>query len=188
MKRLAIFLYDGFEDTEAVGTIDVIRRGAKMFPDKISGIDVVSIQNKDVVTGSWKNKITVDKHLSEINFNDYDGLVLPGGPAINELLKSNPLEYDFKKAYSENKLIAAICAAPQLLGKWEMVDGKKVVNYPGATEFLDNAILQNRSGSIQDGNVITGSSIGGTLQFGLSIVEYFAGNSKIDELKKLLFI
>ncbi|WP_338982917.1 DJ-1/PfpI family protein [Spiroplasma endosymbiont of Othius punctulatus] len=188
MKRLAIFLYDGFEDTEAIGTIDVIRRGAKLFPESVIGIDVVSIQNKDVVTGAWNNKVIVDKHLSNINYEDYDGLILPGGPAVNELLKNNTVESGFKTAYGENKLIAAICAAPQLLGMWGMLDGKKVVNYPGANQYLDKAILQNRSGSITDKNIITGSSIGGTLEFGLSIVEYFVGNEKISELKKLLFI
>ncbi|QHX35960.1 4-methyl-5(b-hydroxyethyl)-thiazole monophosphate biosynthesis protein [Spiroplasma sp. TIUS-1] len=188
MKRLAIFLYDSFEDTEAVGTIDVIRRGAKMFPNHILGIDVISIQNKDVVTGSWNNKLVVDKHLSDINFEDYDGLILPGGPAVVELLKSNPLEHEFKKAYDNNKLIAAICAAPQLLGKWGMLDNIKVVNYPGTDKFLNESILQNKSGSIRDGNIITGSSIGGTIDFALNIVEYFVGESKINELKKILFI
>ena len=109
MKGL-IVLVNGFEDVEALATIDVLRRSGIQ-------VDTTSLDNKDVITQS-NNKITVDYSLKELNIPEYDFLILPGGKAVFNILdKDARVDYLVDEFYIQGKLICAICAAPRLIAK-----------------------------------------------------------------------
>ncbi|ASP28090.1 4-methyl-5(b-hydroxyethyl)-thiazole monophosphate biosynthesis protein [Spiroplasma corruscae] len=186
MANVAIFLAEGFEDTEMVATNDVLNRAKKMFPGSFEKIDLVSITQNLIVNGA--NGITVKAHklIENISFDEYDCLVLPGGAGVANLEKCQLLLDNLKKFNEKKKVIAAICAAPQILGKLGILDGVEVTHYPGCVDGLDKAIKKSHNAAITDRNIITGSSIGAALQFGLQIVDYFTSTEHMLELYKSL--
>ena len=109
MKGL-IILVNGFEDVEALATIDVLRRSGII-------IDTTSLDNKDIITQS-NNKIQANYLLNEINTQEYDFLIIPGGKAVFNILDNdNRIDQLIDEFYNNNKLICAICAAPRLIAK-----------------------------------------------------------------------
>ncbi|AKX33986.1 4-methyl-5(b-hydroxyethyl)-thiazole monophosphate biosynthesis protein [Spiroplasma litorale] len=189
MANIAIFLANGFEDTEMVATNDILNRAKKQFPGSFDIIDIVSITKDNKVTGSYGTTVVANKLIDEINFDAYDCLVLPGGGlGVENLEKSDKLLKALKDFKEKEKTIAAICAAPQILGKLGLVDGVEVTHYPGCVEGLDKAIKKPQMAAISDKNVITGSSIGGALQFALQIVDHFTSTEQmLDIYKSLVF-
>ncbi|WP_339023192.1 DJ-1/PfpI family protein [Spiroplasma endosymbiont of Crioceris asparagi] len=189
MNKLALFLIEGFEDTEAIATLDVIRRASKMFPNKIKSIDLIGIKNTEFVTGGWGTKVVPDKYLKDVNIDEYQGFIFPGGGlGVENLFKEEILFAEIAEQYKKNKLVAAICAAPQVLGKIGILDNKKVTHYPGCTQYLDKALLQSNTAAIRDGNIITGSSIGGAIAFGLEIIKFFLTSDEAKQIEKSLVI
>ncbi|WP_339021582.1 DJ-1 family glyoxalase III [Spiroplasma endosymbiont of Atherix ibis] len=187
MANVAIFVANGFEDTEVVATVDVLRRAEKLFNGSFPVVDIVSISDSKQVKGSWNIEIKADKLISEIDFSKYDCLILPGGLVGVEHLKENDVLMNaIEKHAKENKVVAAICAAPQILGKLELVNGIEVTHYPGCTQYLDKAIKKSHMSAIADKNIITGSSIGGVLQFALQIVDHFTSTEQMLKLHETL--
>ncbi|WP_338985523.1 DJ-1 family glyoxalase III [Spiroplasma endosymbiont of Diplazon laetatorius] len=187
MAKVAIFVANGFEDTEVVATVDVLRRAEKLFAGSFPVVDIVSINDSKQVKGAWNIQLTADKLINEINFADYDCLVLPGGRVgVDHLKENETLMNAVEKHAKENKVVAAICAAPEILGKLGLVDGIEVTHYPGCTADLDKAIKKPQMSAIADKNIITGSSIGGALQFALQIVDHFTSTEQMLELHETL--
>ncbi|QGS51813.1 DJ-1 family glyoxalase III [Spiroplasma tabanidicola] len=187
MANVAIFLATGYEETEMISTVDVIRRAEQMFKGSFPVVDIVSISDKKEVTGSHGITIKADKTIQEINFDSYDCLILPGGqPGVNNLMESETLMKNLKTHGEKGKTIAAICAAPQILGKLGLADNKEITHYPGSTKYLENATLKPHMTAIEDGNIITGCSIGGALQFGLQIVDHFTSTEQRLKLHETL--
>ena len=109
MKGL-IVLVNGFEDVEAIATIDILKRSSIK-------IDTTSLDNKEVVTKS-KIKLYTDYILCDVNVDDYDFLIIPGGGAVFNILdKEKRIDDLIDSFYKQNKLICAICAAPRLIAK-----------------------------------------------------------------------
>jgi 4-methyl-5(b-hydroxyethyl)-thiazole monophosphate biosynthesis len=189
MAKCAIFLANGFEDTEAVATCDVLRRAKNLKPGSFPVVEYVSLNASLEVTGRWGTKLTADRTFSDFNFSDYDALILPGGTDGVAAMMENTVLLDGIKAHAAGgKTVAAICAAPQILGKLGLVDNKDVTFYPGCDQYLDKAIKRPTAAAIEDGNIITGSSIGGALMFGLQIVDHFTSTETMLELhQKLVF-
>ncbi|QEH61719.1 protein deglycase [Spiroplasma chinense] len=187
MAKVAIFLATGFEETEMIATADVLRRAEALFKGSFPVVDLVSINDKKTVEGAHKLSINADKTIQEINFDEYDCLVLPGGqPGVDNLMLSETLMSAVEKHAKANKVVAAICAAPQILGKLGLVDKVEVTHYPGCDKYLDNAVKKPHMSAIADGNIITGSSIGGALQFGLQIVDQFTTTEQMLALHETL--
>ncbi|MGL5268612.1 MAG: DJ-1 family glyoxalase III [Spiroplasma sp.] len=178
--RAAIFLAPGYEMGEAIIIIDILRRA------KIN-TSVVSISDDLLVKSNHELKIKCEKSISTINFSDYKILILPGGSAgvdnlnKNELLKSKLVEF----AHDQNKLIAAICAAPQILGQLKLLDNKKVSFYPGCENGLENAIKTNEPVVVSN-NIITGKSIGCAFAFALKIVSVLLDQESANKVKQTL--
>ncbi|AKU79565.1 DJ-1 family glyoxalase III [Spiroplasma turonicum] len=187
MANIAIFLATGFEDTEMVATNDVLNRSKKMFPGSFEKIDLVSINDDLKVEGAHGLNVIANKLIKDLNFNDYDCLVLPGGGlGVENLKKCELLLNKIKEFNDSEKAIAAICAAPQILGTLGILDGVEVTHYPGCVEGLEKAIRKPHVAAITDKNIITGSSIGAALQFGLQIVDYFTSTEEMLEIYKSL--
>ncbi len=168
MKGL-ILLDNYFEDTEALSTIDVIRRG---------GIDIlkVNMSNNEVLETQYGHKIIVKDFYKDINFDDYDFLVIPGGRAVmNSLFNDNRIYETIKKFDSKHKLIACICAAPSLLR--EQLKNKEFSCYPGFDKYIDG--LYSSNGVTRCDNYITARSMYYSIEFGLEIVKYLTNNTDL---------
>lgn len=168
MKKVALFLANGFEEIEAIGTIDILRRAK---------IDVVtvSITDNNVVTGAHNIPITADTTFKVSDFTDFEMLILPGGmPGAKNLNEHEDLKKLITDFNSKGKLIAAICAAPMVLGGLGLLDGKRATSYPGFEPELVGAITTGES-VVVDGNIITGKGPGLVFDFALRLVEQLLG-------------
>ncbi|MDR0413121.1 MAG: DJ-1/PfpI family protein [Dysgonamonadaceae bacterium] len=170
-----IFLAEGFEEIEAISTIDILRRG---------NVDVtsVSITDTDVVTGAHRIPVKADKLFSEVDYSEGAMLVLPGGmPGAGNLNGHIGLRTLLKQYAAEGKKIAAICAAPLVLGSLGLLQGKRATVYPGFEVTLQGAKVETLP-VVKDGNFITGRGPGFAADFGLAIVEELQGKRKAEEV------
>jgi 4-methyl-5(b-hydroxyethyl)-thiazole monophosphate biosynthesis len=175
MEKIFIFLAEGFEEIEAVATIDILRRG---------GLDVtiVSITGQLPVTGAHDIPVTADVLFENADFSTGSLLVLPGGmPGAANLNAHQGLKNLLLQYATEGKKIAAICAAPLVLGGLGLLQGKKATAYPGYESTLKGAQYEEKT-VVKDGNIITGKGPGFTFNFALTIVEELQGKSKADEV------
>lgn len=164
MKQIAVFLADGFEEIEAMATIDIARR---------AGIQVttVSVMDDNTVVGAHRVPVIADVHISELDASEMDMLVLPGGmPGAEHLSDCESLQKMILNfAVDESKHLAAICAAPMAFGKLGVLSGVSATCYPGFEKYLLKAHYTAESVTV-DGNFITGNGPGAAISFGLAIV------------------
>jgi len=168
MAKIAIFLATGFEEIEALTVVDLLRR---VHVD----IDMVSITGEKKAIGSHGIVVETDKIINQLNFSEYDMLVLPGGmPGTLNLESCEVLMAQVEAFYSQGKNIAAICAAPSILGHKGMLAGKKACCYPGFEKDLTGANVSEEPVCV-DGTIITARGMGCAIAFGLKIVEILLG-------------
>lgn len=177
---LYLTLADGFEETEAIAALDVIRR-AKL-DIKTVGVGGEYITSAHGVT--VKADITADK----INLEDAEGVILPGGmPGTLNLQKSAEVKALIEHCAASGALVAAICAAPMIIGDMGLLNGKRATCFPGYEENLIGA-LETEDYVVTDGNFITARGGGVTLEFGAAIVNYIsgtdAGNKVLKQMQK----
>ena len=175
---LYMFLADGFEETEAIATLDVLRRG---------GINVKTVGvGGEMICGT--HDITVKADVTDIDFDNIDGVILPGGmPGTLNLQKAPGVNAARKHCADNGKLLAAICAAPMILGELGYLSGKKAVCFPGFEDSLTDAEIMS-DGVVRDGNYITAMGAGKALEFGAAIVDYFSAEPRGGKiLKKMMF-
>lgn len=165
------FLASGFEETEAVATVDAVRRGELE-------VTTVGVGSK-VITGSRGIPVVADIADSDLHdISDLTGVILPGGmPGTLNLEKSEIVKHCLKYAMDNGKLVAAICAAPSILGKLGMLEGRTAVCYDGFEELLFGAKI-GEGRTCTDGNLITARGAGVAIEFGMEIVRYFKGNGE----------
>lgn len=163
-----LFLAPGFEETEAIAPLDIIRRAE-------IDIATVGIGGK-VVIGSHGIPVTADVMCTEIMpDSELEGIILPGGiPGTLNLEKSGTVQKFIDYTIINRKLVAAICAAPSILGHKGLLVNKNVCCFPGFEEQLAGAILCYDPVSVCD-NIITSRGVGTAVQFGLAIVGYLKG-------------
>lgn len=175
MAKVCIFLANGFEEIEGLTVVDILRR---------AGIEIqmVSIEDEIQVTGSHNIQIKADSLFKDADIDTADMLVLPGGmPGTIRLLHHLGLVEKIKQFSSQGKMLAAICAAPSVLGAYGVLNGKKAVCYPGFEEKLLGAKVQ-KDAVVQDGNVITSRGMGTAIPFALKIVENFQGEQAAKDM------
>lgn len=163
-----VFLADGFEEIEAITPVDVLRRG---------GIDVKTVGVGNIqITGAHGIPVVCDVLASDIDFTIDADIVLPGGmPGTLNLAKSAVVEKAIKNANNNSRLIAAICAAPSVLGSYGILKGKKATCYPGFEDQLIDAEVLPVS-VCQDGNIITARGAGVAFEFAAAILSYLTGD------------
>lgn len=165
--KVTTFLTEGFETVEALAVVDILRRA------KIT-VDMVSITGKRRVTSAQLITVEADTLFEEATFDDSDVLFLPGGPGHQSYLEHAELLELIKKHCVEGKRVAAICAAPSILGKLGLLEGKKAVCFPGFEKDLKGAkVLVDRV--VTDGNITTSKGMGTSLDLGLELVRLLAG-------------
>lgn len=166
MTKLLICMADGCEEVEALTTVDLVRRaGIEM--------DMVSVTGDKMIDGAHEIRIAADYLWEDISLKDYDGIVLPGGMPGTTHLKEDERVIEAVCSFAkEKKLVAAICAAPTVLGFAGVLKGKDATCYPGMEEGLIGANVKFDEVVLSD-NVITSRGVGTAIAFGLCIVSYF---------------
>lgn len=170
-----IFLADGFEEIEAIAPIDIFRR---------AGIEVITISISKIktVVGAHAIKIEADKLFSETDFSDNDILYLPGGmPGTKNLDSHEGLKNLVRSQVKGNKNLAAICAAPSILGKMGLLDGKEAICYPGFEDQLHGVILSENK-IVKSGAIYTAKGAGVAIQFALNLVEELKGKKLAEQI------
>ena len=168
MKTVYIILGTGFEESEAVVPCDLLRRAGVNV--KFAGIGAAA------VTGSHGIVIRADCIAEETDLAAADMLVLPGGLRGVETVRHCPCVLSAVRAlYEKGGYVAAICAAPTILGDLGILEGRKAICYPGMEEGLTGASV-TCAPAVRDGNVITGRAAGAAFDFGLRLVETLCGS------------
>lgn len=178
-KKALIVLAQGFEEIEAVTPIDILRR---------AGIDVhiAGIQpEKNSVTGAHGIGITVDSPLENVQA-DFDVCIFPGGmPGAQNLADSELVHSLISVMHRENRLIAAICAAPAvLLAPTGILDGKTATCFPGMEHHFSQQTAFSQDPVVVSGNIITSRGAGTALTFSLKIVETLLNKQTADDLRR----
>lgn len=169
-----LFLADGFEEIEALTCVDILRRAD-------IDVETVGVTGKRV-NGAHGIVVEADIIISECG--DADMLILPGGGVGTENLKaSEDLSALISNAYEKDAYIAAICAAPTVLGGLGLLSGKKAVCYPGLEQGLTGALSSSERVCV-DGKIITSMGPGTTSDFALALVELLKDKTVADALRK----
>ncbi len=175
MKTVYAFLADGMEEVEALMVIDLLRRTKKL------NVVTVSIKKDLLVESSHNIKLYADKNIDEINFDEGACIFLPGGlPGTTNLGACNKLTEQIVKYNQEGKILAAICAAPSVLGQLGVLKGKNATCYPGFEDKLEGANCGG--GVVKDGNVITGKGLGVALEMGLELIRVLVDKQTSDSV------
>lgn len=176
MKKSFLFLADGFEEVEALATVDVLRRGT-------IEVKTVSISNRKEVTGAHGIPVVADFLLGEVKGEDAEFLICPGGmPGAKNLGDCVALVQWIQNHFDRGGYVAAICAAPALvLSKIKMDRKYQMTCYPGFEEYLPEAHMQPH-GVVVDGNLITGRGPAYAFKFGLAILEQLTSKEVAEDV------
>ena len=173
-----ILLAPGFEEAEALVPADLLRR---------AGIATALVSlDGETVTGSHHITVTADAALDGLDLSKAEMLVLPGGSPGYQNLGADPrVEALVREAVRRDIWVAAICAAPTLLGRWGLLEGRKATCYPGMEEGLVGArAWRDRAVNVvTDGKIITGRAAGAAFEFGLSLIEALADEEKAGDIR-----
>jgi len=176
MKRAIVFFADGMEECEALITVDLLRR---------SGIETVtaSIMGRKKIVSAHHIAVEADVLAEEANFASADVLILPGGGMGTENLKGSDLVAQRLLEFSATgRYIAAICAAPTVLGKTGLLRGRRATVFPGCEGDCIGAEMTGEKVTV-DGNIITGQAVGATFEFALTIIEKLLGASVAEKIQ-----
>jgi len=177
--HVGVFIGERFEEVEALTVVDFLKRAGYE-------VETVSVSHSHHVRGSHGIEIKTDFICDELRLSNFDAYVLPGGPGFQNLEKCDRLMKHVKKYDEEKKFVAAICAAPSILGRAGLLQGKKATCFPGYEKELTGAEYTGSEAEI-DGRIITGRSAGCAVPFALKIVEAISGKEAAENLAKNVY-
>lgn len=175
MSRIAVFFAEGYEEIEALTVVDICRR---------AGVEVqmVSVSGAKVVNSSHGVGVQMDLSFEEVDFDGLDMIVLPGGmPGTKNLEAHEGLMAQVDAFDRSGRYLAAICAAPSILGHRGILQGRKAGCYPGWEQHLTGAQVSEEDAMV-DGHVITGRGMGCAIPFSLTIVAQLLGQEQADKI------
>lgn len=172
-----VMFADGFEETEAIEPIDILKRG---------GVDVVTVGVKDkTVTGAHGVTIITDIGIEEVDPEKMELLMLPGGIGHEILDASNEVHGLINYAVANGLYIAAICAAPSILGKKMLLEGKKATCFPGYEKYLYGAdVVPDKA--VVDGKFITAKGAGAAADFGFEMLTVLKNRETAEKVKEIM--
>ena len=180
MTHVLVPLAQGCEELEAITITDLlVRAGIKV---TTCGLD------EQPVKASRGTVIIPDTSIQQILNEEFDLIVLPGGLPGADYLRDDPnLQMLIKKQASENRYLAAICAAPKALAQAGVLDGKTATSFPGVLAAIENkTITISEQSVVIDGKIITSRGPGTAMDFTLSLIEILEGRAKRDEVNQQL--
>jgi len=180
--KVCLHLADGFEEIEAISVVDILRRAD-------IDVQIVSIMGKKEVVGAHQVGVMADVLFENVNYADVDMIILPGGGQGTQNMADHAgLTAQITKQGVDKKWIAAICAAPTILGTLGLLEGKSATCYPGCEAQLTGAKVSTSPSVIVDGKIITSRGPGTSFVFGLKIVEVLKGLELANSLKEQMVI
>ena len=176
-----ILLAPGFEEMEALVPADLLRR---------AGVEVALVGvSGELVPGGHNIVVKADLPLSEVRFEDMEGIMLPGGGVgVANLGADANVEALVKQAAAQDKLVSAICAAPSLLSKWGLLAGKKAVCYPSWKDKIADACYLPGEKLAVEGNTVTGQAAGASFEFGLKLIEALRGEETARRVREEIYL
>lgn len=181
MKKILVLLAPGFEEIEALTVVDVLRRA------NVS-CDMGTIDT-EYVKGTHNVEIKSDVNINDIDISKYDGVVLPGGlPGAYNLRDSKKVREIVQKLNDDKKIIAAICAAPEALESFNILNGKKCTSYPGFIQNKDNVEYIENKIVVEDENIITSRGPATAIEFSLSILRKLGFEEEYKEIKEGMLV
>ena len=182
MKKVALYLAEGFEEIEALATADVLRRAEVE-------VDLIAVGGNREVSGAHNIRVVADTFIEDISHEKYDMMILPGGmPGTlnldsSKMLKKQIIDFDL-----ESKYIGAICAAPLVIGKMGFLEDRQATCYPGVESQLFGAVYKDDLDVVVDGNFITSRGPGTAIPFALKLVELLKGEEMSKNLASDLLV
>ena len=175
-----MLLGTGFEETEAIAPLDLLRR---------AGVEVKTVGlNGKVIYGGHGIGVEADMEISQINLKDLEMIILPGGLGGVASIRGSQAAMDaVRYAYENGKYTAAICAGPTVLADLGIVDGKNATCYPGCEGQMGTANMVEAA-AVTDGKLITGTSAGCAVPFGLALISALKGQEEADRIAQQIVI
>ena len=169
-----IFLAEGFEEIEALTQIDLLKR---------VGIEIKSVGiGGGIITGAHGIPVICDMTMDDFSDNTPELIILPGGmPGVTNLYGCEKLLSVVENSFKKGLFIAAICAAPLILGRLGISEGKNMVCYPGFEDELKGATIKDVP-VVRDGNIITAKAAGSAILFAHEIISALSGNIPADKV------
>ena len=176
-----MLLGTGFEETEAIAPLDLLRR---------AGVDVLTVGiNGKTIYGGHNIGIEADITIEEMDLTNLEMIILPGGLGGVASARASRAAMDaLEFAWQNDKFVAAICAGPTVLADLGITDGKSATCYPGCENGMGNANIIPDAACIRDGKLITGTSAGCAVKFGLALVEALKGKDIADAIARQIVI
>ena len=176
-----MLLGTGFEETEAIVPLDLLRR---------ANIDVLTVGvNGKVITGAHNIPVKTDIELGQMDLTDMDMIVLPGGlGGVASVRASKQAMNALSFAWENEKFVAAICAGPTVLADLGITDSKQTTCHPSCVSGMGNAVTLEDKACVRDGRIITGTSAGCAIPFGLALIEALAGVQTADTVAEQFVI
>lgn len=181
MKTICVYFADGFEELEALTPVNILRRGG-------CEVIMVSVTPIKQVKSSRGVVIVADKLFEEVDYNDVEMIVLPGGvPGYENLNKHEKLKDKILELNQKGIWLTAICGAPKIFGHLGLLKGKKATCHPTIEPELIGASYTGRQVEI-DGNIITAQGAGVSIIFSLTLLEVLEGKHKVMDVKELMML
>lgn len=177
--QIGVFLGEGFEETEALAPVDLLKRAGH-------NVLTVSVSHSHHVMGAHSVMVKADFCIDEVHMDNFEMLILPGGGGYKNLEKCDALMRKVKKFNEKGKYIAAICAAPTILGRLGVLADKKATCFPGMEADLFDAQYTGAEAE-WCGNIITGRSAGCAIPFALRIIEAIDGKAAAEKMAKTIY-
>ena len=176
-----MLLGTGFEETEAIAPLDLLRR---------AGVDVMTVGiNGKIVKGSHGIGVEADIELHELDLTDLEMIILPGGlGGVASIRASQEAMNAVRFAADNGKFTAAICAGPTVLADLGITDGKNATCYPGCEDGMGSANMIPGAAALRDDRIITGTSAGCAIPFGLKLIEALKGAEAAEKIEKQIVI
>lgn len=176
-----MLLGTGFEETEAIAPLDLLRR---------AGVEILTVGvTGKTVYGSHSIGIEADITIDEMDLTNLDMIILPGGLGGVASARASQSALDaLKFAWDNGKFVAAICAGPTVLADLGITDNKNATCYPGCESGMGSANMVSDAACVRDGNLITGTSAGCAIPFGLALVEALKGKEVADTIARQIVI
>lgn len=176
-----MLLGTGFEETEAIAPLDLLRRANLQ-------VQTVGVNGKTVY-GSHGIGIEADIELGQMDLTSLEMIILPGGlGGVTSVRASKPALEALRFAYENGKYVAAICAGPTVLADLGITDGKNCTCYPGCEAQMGSAVMLENQAAVIDGRVITGTSAGCAVSFGLKLIEALLGKEEATRIADQIVI